>query len=79
VGFGFEGFWVLGLRAWVLARLELLVYTAGVLRGALRFLINSYLSKKSIAQQKDAWVVDYLQYQDGITQWDVIFTRLVQD
>jgi hypothetical protein len=53
----FEDFvvlWALGLRAfrfWVcglgfVARLEILVYTTRLLRGALCFLINSYLSKK---------------------------------
>jgi hypothetical protein len=33
----------------------------------------------NIAQQIDAWVADYMQYQDGKTQWNVIFTRSVQD
>jgi hypothetical protein len=41
------GFWVRGFWVCVfLACLEPLMYTAGVLGGALRFLINSYLSKK---------------------------------
>jgi hypothetical protein len=39
----------------------------------------SYPDLFSIAQRKDAWVADNMQYQDGITQWNVIFTRPVQD
>lgn len=53
LGGGFElllfcGFWacrVLGLRAWIFACLEPLVYTACVLRSAFCFSINYYLSK----------------------------------
>jgi hypothetical protein len=39
----------------------------------------SYPTLFSIAQQPDAWVADHMQYQDGRLQWDVIFTRPVQD
>jgi hypothetical protein len=39
----------------------------------------SYPTLFSIAQQQDAWVADHMQNQDGRTQWDVIFTRPVQD
>jgi hypothetical protein len=42
--------------------------------------IEDFLSHSfSIAQQPDAWVADRMQYQDGRLQWDVIFTRPVQD
>jgi hypothetical protein len=39
----------------------------------------SYLDLFSIAQRKDVWVADNMQYQDEIIQWNVIFTRSVQD
>jgi hypothetical protein len=33
----------------------------------------------SFAPYIDAWVVDNLYVQDGVAQWNVVFTRLVQD
>jgi hypothetical protein len=33
----------------------------------------------SIARNKDVRVADNLVVQNGVTQWNVIFTRLVQD
>jgi hypothetical protein len=34
----------------------------------------SYLDLFSIAQRKDAWVVNNMQLREGIIQWNVIFT-----
>jgi hypothetical protein len=34
----------------------------------------SYLDLFSIAQRKDAWVVDNIQVREGIIRWNVIFT-----
>jgi hypothetical protein len=33
----------------------------------------------SIAQRKNVWVVDNMQFREGIIQWNVNFTRPVQD
>jgi hypothetical protein len=39
----------------------------------------SYPDLFSIAQRKDAWVVDNLQFREGKIHWNVIFTKPVQD
>jgi hypothetical protein len=44
-----------------------------------RSLKISYPDLFSIAQRKDPWVADNMQFRDEIIQWDIIFTRQVPD
>ena len=39
----------------------------------------SYLDLFSIAHRKDAWVANNMQFREGIIQWNVIFTRPIQN
>jgi hypothetical protein len=37
----------------------------------------SYLDLFSITRYKDAWGADHMQFLNGSTQWNIIFTRPV--
>jgi hypothetical protein len=39
----------------------------------------SYPDFFNIARSKNVWVVDHMEFRDGNIQWNIIFTRSIQD